>query len=127
MRKTAESGLVTFDGTIIAYTSEHYGSFSVSLADIAVVGEFTTDSGPFIDDWFLVFVPRSGREWFEASMFANGIEQVREQLCIALGFSFQVGLAASVRCASRWQAPPVQLQCVPRNESADDCDYGGND
>lgn len=100
-RKAAESGVLRFDGALITYTSHGYGSFSVPLSEVAVVGEFTTDDGPFIDDWFMVFVHRSGSEWFEASMYAEGIEAVRDLMSAALGSSIIGGLAASTDFASR--------------------------
>lgn len=99
--KAAESGVLRFDGELITYTSRHYGSFSVPLSEVVVIGEFTTDNGPFIDDWFIVFVHRSGSEWFEASMYAEGNEAVRDRLSAALGSTIIGGLAASTDFASR--------------------------
>ena len=59
-RKAAESGVLRFDGSLITYASQRYDSFSVPLSEVAVIGEFTTDNGPFIDDGFLVLVHRTG-------------------------------------------------------------------
>lgn len=106
-RKSAQSGVINFDGSLISYTSSHYGSFTFPLSEVAVIGEFTTDNGPYIDDWFLVFVPDRGRGWFEASMYAEGIDSMREQLSAALGSSiYGAGLFASTDFASRilWPA-----------------------
>ncbi len=100
-RKAAQSGALRLDDSLITYTSQHYGSFSVALSEIAVIGEFTTDNGPYIDDWFLVFVPRSGRQWFEASVYAEGAEAFRDQLSAALGCSIWGSLFASTDFASR--------------------------
>jgi hypothetical protein len=101
IRKAVESGVLRFDGSLITYTSQHYRSFSIPLAEVAVIGEFTTDNGPVIDDWFLVFAPRHGSEWFEASMYADGIESFRNQLSATLGSSIIGRLAASTDFASR--------------------------
>jgi hypothetical protein len=101
IRKAAESGVLRFDGSLITYTSQRYGSFSVPLSEVAAIGELTTDNGPFIDDWFLVFVLRGGSEWFETSMYAEGIESFREQLSAALGSPIISSLAASTDFASR--------------------------
>lgn len=106
-RKGAESGVLRFDASLITYISRYYGSFSIPLSEVAVVGEFTTDNGPFIDDWFLVFVPRIGDDWFEASMYAVGIESFREQLSSALGFTIIGSLAASTDFTSRILWPPA--------------------
>jgi hypothetical protein len=100
-REAAESGILRFDGSLITYTSQHYGSFSIPLSEIAVIGEFTTNNGPFIDDWFLVFVRHGGGEWFEASIYAEGVESFWEQLSAALGSTMVGSLSASTEFASR--------------------------
>jgi len=96
----ARSGALHFDGSLITYTSQDYGSFAIPLSEVAVIGEFTNDNGPFADDWFLVFVHRSGKEWFEASIYAEEVESVREQLSSALGSSITLHLATSTDFAS---------------------------
>lgn len=106
-RKAAESGVLRFDGSLITYTSQHYGSFSVPLSELAVIGEFTTDNGPYIDDWFLVFVPRGGGQWFEASVYAEGAEAFRDQLSAVLGCSIRGSLFASTDFASRILWPAI--------------------
>ncbi len=96
------SGLIQFDGTLITYSSAAYVSFSIPLSEVAIIGEFTTDNGPFTDDWFLVFVPRSGGDWFEASMYADGVDPLRQKLSAALGTSiYGPTLFASTDFASR--------------------------
>jgi hypothetical protein len=100
-RKAVESGVLSFDGGLITYLSQHYGSFSVPLAEVAVIGEVTTEDGPGIDDWFLVFVPRSGSKWFEASMYAEGMSSFQERLSAALGSTIIGRLATSTSFASR--------------------------
>jgi hypothetical protein len=51
--KIPESDVLSFDGSLITYKSQHYGAFSARLSEIAVLGEFTTGGGPLIDDWVL--------------------------------------------------------------------------
>jgi hypothetical protein len=109
---SVQSGAICFDGSLITYSSQHYGSFSVHLSEVAIIGEFTTDNGPVIDDWFMVFVRRDGGEWFEASMYADGMRSFQESLSTALGSSIICGLASSADFASRiiW---PVMLADRP--------------
>ena len=104
--RKAESGLLLFDGSHISYISDDYGRFSVPLHDVAVVGEFTTSEGPFIDDWFLVFVPRSGDRWFAASVYADGTSELLAHLSTILGCALPLALANSARRANRiiWPA-----------------------
>ena len=82
--KAQESGSIRLDGDVITYASRLYGSFSLPVEDIAVIGEFTTDNGPVIDDWFLVFVCRGG-DWFKSPIYSDGSEGVRKGLSMALG------------------------------------------
>jgi hypothetical protein len=103
----AESGVLRLEAGVIRYTSPNYGSFSVPLHEIAVIGEYTTDSGPMIDDWFDVFVHKNGVDWFEASMYAEGSADFHEQLSAALGCGVELGLAASTDFDSRVIWPPT--------------------
>ena len=96
-----DASTIRFDGKLVTYTSEHYGSFSIPLSDIAVIGEFTTANGPYVDDWFLAFVPHGGGNWFEASMYAEGREDLWEQLSLALDCSIRSSLYATTDLASR--------------------------
>lgn len=105
-RRVAESGELKFDGVLITYTSQLFGSFMVSLTDVAAIGEFTNEDGPNLDDWFLVLVHRNGSEWFDASMYAVGVEFVCERLSVALGALIKGELANSTHFASRVLWPP---------------------
>lgn len=111
-RKADESGTLSFDGSNISYTSRYYGTFFIPLREVAVIGEVTNQDGPGIDDWFLLFVLRSGGGWFEASMYAEGSDCFREQLSVVLGVSMHGSLYASTDFASRiiW---PVALADRP--------------
>ena len=82
----------------------HFDSLALPVSEIALVGEFTTQSGPYTDDWFLVLVHRDGR-WIELSMYGGG-EQVRQQLPSWWVCPLQVGLANSADFASRIIWPP---------------------
>ena len=98
--KAPASGVICLDGTVITYVSRLFGSFSLSIADIAVVGEFTADTGPFVDDWFIVFVRRGG-DWFEASVYSDGFDALRNGLSLAIGADVHCCLADSTNFASR--------------------------
>lgn len=100
IRKSDESGILRFDGSVISYTSRYYGTFSIPLSEVAVIGEVTTQNGPGIDDWFIVFVPRCGSDWFEASMYADSCDQFLGQLSAKLGVPMDRSLYASTDFAS---------------------------
>jgi hypothetical protein len=105
-RTAIESGLIRLDGAVVRFDSRKHGSFAISLDEVAVIGEYTTDSGPFVDDWFVVFVHRDGVEWFEASMYAEELAEFLRDLAIALETGMETGLAASTDFASRVIWPP---------------------
>lgn len=59
-------------------------SWRLPVSDIAVVGEYTNANGPWIDDYYLVFVRRD-RTCFEASFYASGRDRALDDLGVALG------------------------------------------
>ncbi len=77
----------------------HIGSLTLPISDIALIGEATTQDGPFADDWFLVLVHRDGR-WIELSLYDEG-KALHQQLSVAVGCSLPLGLANSTDFASR--------------------------
>lgn len=95
------SGVLSFDGIRIVYESEEYEAFTVNLSDIVLIGEFTNDLGPFVDDWFLVFMHRSGEVTYTASMYAQGAARVREELARALDIDMELMLHTSTDYSSR--------------------------
>ena len=77
----------------------HIGSLTLPISDIALIGEATTQDGPFADDWFLVLVHRDGR-WVELSLYDEA-KPLHQQLSAALGCPLSLGLANSSDFASR--------------------------
>jgi hypothetical protein len=95
------------------------------MSDIVLVAEYTTDDGPAVDDYFLVFVTREGGELFYSSvtMSAAGINPVIEELEKELGGSMELRLSSSRRWASRVVWPPhlanveyLEAQEIPEPE-----------
>ena len=78
--KTApESGVISLKDSTLSYASPVYGSWQVPLSEIIAFGEYTTDNGPHLDDWFIVFVTKD-YNWVEASNYCAGCEAVRGKL-----------------------------------------------
>lgn len=100
-----KSGALEIVGERIRYQSEDYGSWELPLAEIKVVGEYTSDNGPYIDDWFLVLVTGDD-QWVEASNYCGGQEEAREALVRRFGMESLWGkLWGSTEFASRVLAP----------------------
>jgi hypothetical protein len=77
--------------------------WTIRIADVVLVAEYTTDQGPSVDDYFLVFVTREYGELFYSSvtMSATGINAALEEIEKHLGGSLELKLSASRRWASR--------------------------
>jgi hypothetical protein len=106
-RAAVKSGLIRLDGAVVRFNSRKHGSFAIPLDHVAAIGEYTTDNGPLVDDWFLVFVLNDGADWLEASMYAEGIAAFLNELSAALSTPMDVGLAASADFKSRVIWPPT--------------------
>lgn len=74
-----KSGKLELKDSRLSYTSPDYGEWEITADDVVVFGDYTTDNGPVIDDWFMVFV-LNDRTWAEASNYCAGSEDVREAL-----------------------------------------------
>ena len=108
MTASPKSGSIWLADGLIHYESQDYGSWSLPVADLRVFGEHTTDHGPVIDDWFMVFVTSSAAGWEEASVYAEGADDFRKQLPGVLGAdSLYSDLYSSTGFASRilWPQP----------------------
>ena len=76
---TNKSGIVTIQDDKIVYTLDNELLFTVALNDIAIIGEFTNDNGPVLDDWFLVLVTKNGH-WKSISWYAADIDDLTKYL-----------------------------------------------
>jgi hypothetical protein len=102
MSTSPKSGRIWLADGQVHYESQDYGSWSFPVADLRVFGEYTTDHGPMIDDWFMTFVTSSALGWYEASVYADGADEFRKQLASVLGVDSLCGdLFASTEFASR--------------------------
>jgi hypothetical protein len=75
----SDSGVLSLKDSTLSYASPVYGTWQVPLGEIIVFGEYTTDNGPHIDDWFMVFVTKDFN-WVEASNYCAGSDAVRNEL-----------------------------------------------
>ena len=77
--------------------------WSIRVSDVVLMAEYTTDTGPRADDYFLVFVTRESGELYYSSvtMSATGINTVLEALENQLGGPLELRLFSSRGWASR--------------------------
>jgi hypothetical protein len=81
------SGNINLKDKLIEWHKPNGDIVSIDLEQVVVIGEYTTDSGPFVDDWFLTFVNKSG-EWKEISVYAEGFDELTQYLSTLLGIDF---------------------------------------
>ena len=74
-----KSGVLGFKDSTLSYASPDNGTWEIRIDDVIAFGEYSTDNGPYIDDWFMVFVT-SDFDWVEASNYCAGRGDVRDQL-----------------------------------------------
>jgi hypothetical protein len=80
--------------------------FDVRVDDIAVVGEFTTNGGPWLDDHHVVFVTRGAERELRIATDTDGFDRVRGELKAARGIEFEFMLANRTDWATAVLWPP---------------------
>jgi hypothetical protein len=83
-------------------------SWSISVGDIVLIAEYTTDEGPQADDYFLVFITREQGEFYysNVTMYAAGIDESLTELERMMGCSLDLTLHSSTKLSSRVVWPP---------------------
>jgi hypothetical protein len=80
------------------------GSREITSRDVLVVGEFTTESGPYADDYFVVVVLRTGNV---VEVPTDAADEIHAELERLTGTALAVGLANRTDFASRVLYPPA--------------------
>lgn len=103
--KFEESGRLSVAGDSIEYIlpgrpQAYCQNWSLSIRDIKVIGEYTDRNGPYIDDYFFVFVLADGT-WRQASFYAEDRELFLRALSEKLEYKLECGLCNSTDYKSR--------------------------
>lgn len=99
------SGKITFAAGKIEYRSGIHG-WSLPSTEVRLIGEYTNENGPWLDDYFLVFLASSDGAWNQASFYATGRDEVLAELGQVLGTKLDLGLCNSANFKSRIIWPP---------------------
>ncbi|MBI2922815.1 MAG: hypothetical protein HYY18_17315 [Planctomycetes bacterium] len=100
----AESGRIWLDQGFVCYDSKVYPSFRIRTELIRAIGEYTNQSGPVSDDYFLVLLTPHGS--FEASFYACGRDEFMRELREIFPGLLDFGLCNSADFQSRVLWPP---------------------
>ncbi|MEX0936656.1 MAG: hypothetical protein WDZ59_02270 [Pirellulales bacterium] len=95
-----ESGFLRLRDGAVEYSSDVLGAWSVEIDRIKVIGEMTTEEGPFADDYFLVLVTGPD-DWYLASSYARGRDEVVSALREHLHADLEFTLTGSTDLTSR--------------------------
>jgi hypothetical protein len=81
--------------------------WSVEIKDIVLIAEYTTNEGPYVDDYYLVFVTiEDGKAYFAScSFYVDGRDEVFHSLKEQFGIASEFGLLQSTEWASRVMWP----------------------
>lgn len=94
---TNPSGTIAVEGDTIVFASPP-NSWRLEVADLVALGEYTTPDGPYLEDYWLVFLSPTGYKL--APFYATGCESFLDWLRQRLGHNFRCHLAGSTDYAS---------------------------
>jgi hypothetical protein len=89
--------------------SEHQSVWQIPLESIVLMAEYTTNEGPYLDDYFLVFVSADGDSLniATASFYADGRDEIVRNLAHRWKTNIELLLFNSTEWASRVVWPPT--------------------
>jgi hypothetical protein len=90
---------------IIHYQDRDF-RWALPIDSIEVFGEYTDPNGPFVDDYFFVFVYRPEHRWNEASFYAAERDEFLNDFAEILEAKLTCGLVSSTDYNSRVIWPP---------------------
>jgi hypothetical protein len=85
------SGELECSNSTLSYRSG-VGNWSIPISAIRLIAEYTNSDGPWIDDYFFVFLTAPEGGWHEASFYAKGREAALRALEKKIGAPLECGL-----------------------------------
>ena len=104
MTRDEDSGVLECKSETLVYRSA-LREWSIPISDIRLIAEYTNSDGPYIDDYFFVFLTAPEGGWHEASFYAKGREAALRALEQTLGAPFEIGLCHSTEYRTRIMWP----------------------
>ncbi|MBN4072053.1 hypothetical protein JYT83_01395 [bacterium AH-315-F18] len=98
------SGLLQVTSEHLNYSHGGEPVWNIPLDSIRLIGEYTTDHGPYLDDYFLIFASGSPPNYYEAPMYANS--EIYQELQAALHDPMKAHLLARTDFSSAVIWPP---------------------
>ena len=106
------SGQIGLENDTIVCSTPENTHWRLPIAEVHVIGEFTNEAGPHLDDYFFLFVTSDASSWHYASFYAEGRDKFLIELGQKLGVKLECKLCNSTSFKSRvmW---PANLQETP--------------
>ena len=81
MMKGMKTGRMWIEAGQVCYVGSDDDQWRVPVESVAVIAEYVNGLGPFVDDYYLVFVLATGDRWESAELSTEGIDDVLARLC----------------------------------------------
>jgi hypothetical protein len=91
---------LTIQDDRLVFEQDNQKRWTLNINKIKFIGEYTTEAGPFTEDWFFVFADTMN-EWWQAPTLAVDHKQFWKQLGQKLNCEMAPGLAASTNWTTR--------------------------
>lgn len=97
---------IWIEDSVINYQVGDNVHWTLPIDDLELLGEYTDPNGPYVDDYFFVFITRPEHRWNEASFYADVRDEFLNELGKILGSTLTCGLVSSTDYNSRVMWPP---------------------
>ena len=105
MDKLSGTKSLRIEGTNVVYEPDVGRGWQFALSDLRLIGEWTTDQGPYVDDYFYGFAVGRPHRFYKAPLGAN--TSIVYELATALGQPLTSALGNSTDYRSRVIWPPA--------------------
>lgn len=86
----------------------------IAVDEIRLIGEYTTSDGPFVDDWFIVFLT-SPIDWKQISHYTPGMPELLRELSQLL----DAAIVGSLSWSTNWKTSIIWPPTVAETEMWD--------
>jgi hypothetical protein len=104
-------GSITIDNEHIQFRSKGYGNWDLDVNTVLLIGEYTTQDGPMMEDYFVVMVTENRNE-FEIPVNVKGFHDFLKEVARRMHVDISRKLMFSTDFASRVIAP-ISLEGHP--------------
>ena len=98
----------------VVFIQGHKEAIRIPIRDIKLIGEYTTAEGPFVDDWFIVFMT-AAKDWKQISEYTPGMLEVLQEL----GSHLESEIMGSLFGSTSWRTNIIWPPQVAKQEMWD--------